>query len=82
VRDPGGQYVWRMPCVAGGEPGCDAQGTVGIRWVDGFHYCTDPDFAAHGCAGAEHQAGERRVAAALAQELLPALRQRAQSRSG
>jgi hypothetical protein len=82
LRDTNGQYGWRMPCLAGGEPGCDAKGTVGIRWVDGFHFCTDPDFAAHGCAGAEHQAGERRATAAMAEELLPSLRQLAQSRSG
>ncbi len=77
LRDANGAYQWRMPCVAGGEPGCDAQGTVGVRWTDGFHYCTDPAFDAHGCLGAEHQAGERRASAALAAQLLPSLQARA-----
>ncbi|MEX2100856.1 MAG: acyltransferase [Acidimicrobiia bacterium] len=66
LRDSAGTYLWRMPCLAGGEAGCDAQNTVGIRFTDGFHYCTDPDYAAHGCIGAEHQAGERRASAAVA----------------
>jgi hypothetical protein len=62
-----------MPCVNGGEPGCDAQNTVGIRWTDGFHFCTDAAFEAHGCVGLENQAGERRAAAAVAQGLIPSL---------
>jgi hypothetical protein len=66
LRDAGGSYQWRMPCIAGGEPGCDAQSTVGVRFTDGFHYCTDPDYAAHGCVGAQYQAGERRASAAVA----------------
>jgi hypothetical protein len=73
IRDTNGNYVWRMPCVPGGEPGCDEQGTVGVRYVDGFHFCTDPDFAAHGCAGAAQQAGERRGAASIASDLVPSL---------
>lgn len=69
-----GQYVWDMPCLQGGEPGCDPQQhTVGVRYIDGFHFCTDPAFAAHGCVGAEHQAGERRAAASIAAGLLPSL---------
>ena len=62
VRDASGVYQWRMPCIAGGEAGCDAQNTVGVRFVDGLHFCTDPDFAADGCVGDEFKAGERRVA--------------------
>lgn len=73
IRDGAGNYVWRMPCLPGGEPGCDAQHTVGVRWPDGFHYCTAPDFAANGCVGTEHQGGERRVSSAIAAGLLPAL---------
>ena len=74
LRDTNGQYVWAMPCLPGGEPGCDPrQHTVGVRYIDGFHYCTDPAFAAHGCVGAEHQAGERRAAAGIAAGLLPSL---------
>jgi peptidoglycan/LPS O-acetylase OafA/YrhL len=73
LRDTTGQYDWRMPCLPRGEPGCDAQHTVGVRWVDGFHYCTDPGFAAHGCEGVQNQAGERRAAAAVAAGLLPSV---------
>ena len=72
LRGVDGQYAWRMPCVAA-EPGCDAQGTVGVRYIDGFHYCTDPYFSARGCAGVENQAGERRAAAAVATGLLPSV---------
>ena len=50
----------------GGEAGCDAQSGVGVRFTDGFHFCTDPDYAAHGCVGAQYQAGERRASAAVA----------------
>jgi peptidoglycan/LPS O-acetylase OafA/YrhL len=73
IRDPNGEYVWKMPCLPGGEPGCAANGTVGVRWVDGFHFCTDPAYAAQGCAGTEFQAGERRAAASVASGLLPSL---------
>ncbi|HEV2309529.1 MAG TPA: acyltransferase, partial [Acidimicrobiia bacterium] len=74
LRDTTGQYVWDMPCLPRGEPGCDpAQHTVGVRYIDGFHFCTDPNFAAHGCVGLEHQAGERRAAAGIAAGLVPSL---------
>jgi len=74
LRDATGEYVWRMPCVDGGEPGCDpATNTIGVRYIDGLHFCTDPDFAAHGCAGSEHQGGERRAAAAVASGLVSSL---------
>jgi hypothetical protein len=77
LRDTDGQYVWRMPCLPGGEPGCDpTTHTVGVRYVDGLHFCTDPAFAAHGCEGADHQAGERRAAAAVASGLLASLQVR------
>jgi hypothetical protein len=73
LRTLDGRYAWRMPCVTGGEDGCEPDGTVGVRFVDGFHFCTDPQFAAHGCVGVDHQAGERRAAAAVAAGLLPTL---------
>jgi len=73
LRDDAGVYHWNMPCLPGGEPGCGSDGTVGVRFVDGVHYCTDPDFAAHGCVGVEHQAGERRAAASMAAGLIPSL---------
>ena len=66
IRDATGVYQWRMPCLADGEAGCDAQSTVGVRFTDGFHFCTDPDYAARGCVGAQYQAGERRASAAVA----------------
>jgi peptidoglycan/LPS O-acetylase OafA/YrhL len=73
VRDDHGTYLWRMPCLDRGEPGCAPDDTVGVRFVDGVHFCTDPNFAAHGCVGAEHQAGERRVSASIAEGVLPEL---------
>ena len=73
LRDASGVYVWRMPCVTGGEPGCDAQNTVGVRWIDGYHFCTEAAFETQGCPRVEDQAGERRVAAAVAQGLIPSL---------
>jgi peptidoglycan/LPS O-acetylase OafA/YrhL len=73
LRDDVGTYLWRAPCVAGGEAGCRPDGTVPIRFVDGLHFCTDPDFAVHGCVDDEHAAGERRVAAAIAEQMLPVL---------
>jgi peptidoglycan/LPS O-acetylase OafA/YrhL len=79
IRDTSGGYVWRMPCLPGGEPGCDENDTVGVRYIDGLHFCTDPDFSAHGCVGAQYQGGERRAAAAVASALLPVLQARAES---
>jgi peptidoglycan/LPS O-acetylase OafA/YrhL len=73
IRDANDNYVWRMPCVSRSEPGCDAQGTIGVRYVDGLHFCTDPEFSAHGCEGKENQGGERRATAAVASGLLPSL---------
>jgi hypothetical protein len=73
LRDPNGEYVWRLPCLPGGEPGCDASRSVGVRYQDGFHFCTDPAFAARGCATPGFRAGERRAAAAVAAALIPSL---------
>jgi peptidoglycan/LPS O-acetylase OafA/YrhL len=75
IRTDKGEYVWRMPCLPGGEPGCDQDGTVGVRYIDGLHFCTDPDFAGHGCIGEHYQAGQRRGAASLAVDLVPSLQQ-------
>lgn len=72
LRTDNGQYVWRMPCL-GHEPGCNTNHTVGVRWTDGFHYCTDPAFVARGCPQVGDQAGERRASAAIATGLLPLL---------
>ena len=74
LRDADGVYGWRMPCVNGGEPGCDAQNTVGVRWTDGFHFCTNIAFATEGCLVVEDQAGERRAAVAVAQRAHPVAR--------
>jgi peptidoglycan/LPS O-acetylase OafA/YrhL len=74
LRDEQGLYQWRMPCLPH-EPGCSANHTVGVRWTDGFHYCTDPAFAAqqNACPRASDQAGERRAATGLASGLLTRL---------
>jgi hypothetical protein len=80
IRDTSGAYVWRMPCLPGGEPGCDENDTVGVRYIDGLHFCTDPDFSAHGCVGARYQGGERRAAAAVASALLPVLQARVEGK--
>jgi len=68
IRDAADAYQWRMPCLPGGEPGCDADGTVGVRYHDGFHLCTDPAWDGTHCV-AEHAAGARRVSAAVALQI-------------
>jgi peptidoglycan/LPS O-acetylase OafA/YrhL len=72
LRSEAGVYQWRMPCLPG-EPGCSADDTVGVRWTDGFHYCTYAPFGAehNDCPSPQYQAGERRAAAGLASALLP-----------
>jgi peptidoglycan/LPS O-acetylase OafA/YrhL len=70
LRTDVGQYPWRLPCLPN-EPGCGKDHTVGVRWTDGFHYCTDPKFSAHRCPQTVNQAGERRAASAVAAGLLP-----------
>ncbi len=62
-----------MPCVDSKEPGCDENGRVGVRFVDGIHFCTDPEFATRGCPDPAEAAGERRAAAAIANELIEVL---------
>ena len=74
LRNPDGTYVWRMPCVAGGEPGCREDGTVGVRFVDGIHFCTNPAYATQGCIDPADAAGERRATAAVAESVLARLR--------
>jgi peptidoglycan/LPS O-acetylase OafA/YrhL len=73
VRTDTGEYVWRMPCLPGGEPGCDANDTVGVRYIDGLHFCTDPEFSGHGCVGEQHMGGQRRGASSIAAGLIPGL---------
>jgi hypothetical protein len=72
LRDGAGRYLWRMPCLAG-EAGCSSNRTVGVRWQDGFHFCSDP---AHllPCPKASSRAGVRRAAASVAAGLLPSLK--------
>ena len=65
IRDTAGAYQWRMPCLPGGEAGCDPDKTVAVRWVDGFHFCSDPAWDGTNCDDL-HGGGERRVAAAIA----------------
>ncbi|HSO95281.1 MAG TPA: acyltransferase [Acidimicrobiia bacterium] len=67
IRDVNTQYQWRMPCLPGGEPGCDAGGGVAVRWpVDGVHFCSDPEWSKHLVCAPRFGGGERRVAAAIA----------------
>ncbi|HEY8216465.1 MAG TPA: acyltransferase [Acidimicrobiia bacterium] len=73
VRTDTGSYVWRMPCLPGGEAGCARDGTVGVRYVDGLHFCTDADFAGRGCTQPRYEAGERRGAASIAVGLIQSL---------
>ena len=68
LRDAAGVYQWRMPCLPGGEPGCDPDGTIGVRWVDGFHFCTFTDWDGHSCLP-ENGGGERRVGTAIARQI-------------
>lgn len=75
IRDPDGTYLWRMPCVDPGEPGCRDDGTVGVRFVDGIHFCTNPGYATEGCIDPADAAGERRVTAAVAEVALARLRE-------
>jgi hypothetical protein len=75
LRTDTGEYVWRMPCLPEGEVGCALDGTIGVRYVDGLHFCTDPEFAGHGCIGEHHMGGQRRAASALAVGLVPVLQE-------
>jgi peptidoglycan/LPS O-acetylase OafA/YrhL len=68
LRDANGVYQWRMPCVNARERGCGPDRAVGVRWVDGFHFCTDPHWNGHSCV-ADDAGGERRVAAAIALQI-------------
>lgn len=72
IRDANGAYQWRMPCLSGGEPGCTADGTIGVRYVDGFHFCDDPAWDGTHCA-ITHAGGARRVAAAMASQIVELL---------
>ncbi|HSO95760.1 MAG TPA: acyltransferase [Acidimicrobiia bacterium] len=69
VRDAGGQYQWRMPCVVGGEDGCDRQGEVTVRMAadGGLHFCAEPVKALE--CPEPLSGGARRAAAAIAAEL-------------
>jgi hypothetical protein len=75
LRTDTGEYVWRMPCLPEGEPGCAPDGTIGVRYIDGLHFCTDPEFSGHGCIGEHHMGGQRRAASALAVGLVPGLQE-------
>jgi hypothetical protein len=71
VRDANGVYPWRMPCTTAAEPGCDTTGTLAVRALDGFHFCSDPNYFVDGldgslvCAGPQFEGGSRRMSAAL-----------------
>ena len=74
IRDAAGVYQWRMPCLPGGEPGCAADGTIGVRHPDTGHFCSDGAWLGGPCAP-EVAGGQRRVAAALAEAILEVLRE-------
>jgi peptidoglycan/LPS O-acetylase OafA/YrhL len=67
IRDAKGAYQWRMPCLPGGEPGCAHDHTVGVRWVDGFHFCADPHWT--GPCRQKFRGGERRIGTAIALQI-------------
>jgi hypothetical protein len=73
IRDATGTYTWRMPCLQGGEAGCDTDDTVAVRFYDGLHFCGDERYYERGCTAPQFEAGERRVAASIAVGLIPAL---------
>jgi peptidoglycan/LPS O-acetylase OafA/YrhL len=77
LRNTAGIYQWTMPCLPGGEPGCNANGlthnTVQVRLIidSGLHLCTLEVYGgAPGECPSEDSAGERRAAAALAIQIL------------
>lgn len=76
LRDQTGRYQWRMPCVRG-EAGCSRSETLPVRNpIDrGVHFCADPAWQDGPCASG-FAGGERRVAAAIAIQILAALRSR------
>jgi peptidoglycan/LPS O-acetylase OafA/YrhL len=76
LRDTDGSYLWRMPCVDAGEPGCRPDGTVPVRFTDGVHFCTDAEFATKGCRAEEDAAGQRRAAASIAVDVIDTLDRR------
>jgi hypothetical protein len=69
VRDTNGQYQWQIPCVVGGEAGCDARGVITVRMAadGGLHFCAQP-LNKPECP-AQFSGGARRAAAAIAAEL-------------
>jgi hypothetical protein len=71
IRDQAGVSQWRMPCVPGGEQGCDAQMSVAVRLVidGGIHMCSDPAWRGGPCPPV-FSGGDRRVAAALAASIV------------
>jgi len=68
LRDSKGAYQWRMPCLTKGEAGCGDDGTVAVRYVDGFHLCSNPIWDGTHC-DPEFAGGDRRAAAAIAMQI-------------
>ncbi len=69
LRDDTGQYRWRMPCTSAAEPGCDVNGQIVVRHLDGIHFCSDPTWDGKACKP-PFEGGRRRVAAALVEHML------------
>lgn len=76
LRDTTGEYQWRMPCLSTGEPGCDDNDEVVVRFTDGVHFCSDPAFPKGKCADPVFQGGQNRAAAGIMDTVLPDMRRR------
>ncbi|MCZ7631663.1 MAG: hypothetical protein M5U19_22530 [Microthrixaceae bacterium] len=76
LRDTTGEYQWRMPCLSTGEPGCDDNDDVVVRFTDGVHFCSDPAFPKGKCADPVFQGGQNRAAAGIMDTVLPDMRRR------
>jgi peptidoglycan/LPS O-acetylase OafA/YrhL len=72
LHDDTGKYPWRLPCLPGGERGCTSRGDVVVRFPtdNGFHFCADPTWLGGKVCRPEFAAGERRLGAALVQQLI------------
>lgn len=72
IRSTDGRYLYNMPC-ASAEIGCSADGLIGVRLpVDGQHFCAYKDWQGEPCLLPD-AGGERRVATAVAEDILSSI---------